>query len=100
MCVTGVGAVTNIILDALFVAVFDLGITGAAWATVIGQILSALFGLFLVLKGQIKVTLEKECFRLHAPLAKKIISCGFTFWIAQMAMGFITLVYNLSLIHI
>ena len=39
MCVTGIGAVTNIILDALFVGVLDLGVSGAAWATVIGQIL-------------------------------------------------------------
>lgn len=54
MCVTGVGAVTNIILDAVFVAVLDLGVTGAAWATVIGQILSALFGTYLVLKGYTK----------------------------------------------
>ena len=48
MCVTGIGAVTNIVLDALFVAVLDWGVAGAAWATVIGQLLSALFGLFLI----------------------------------------------------
>ena len=40
MCVTGIGAVTNIILDAVFVAGLDWGVAGAAWATVIGQILS------------------------------------------------------------
>ena len=43
MGVTAVGAVTNIILDAVFVAGLDWGVTGAAWATVIGQFLSALF---------------------------------------------------------
>lgn len=63
MCVTGIGAVTNIILDAVFIIVFDWGVTGAASATVIGQ----------------------------------IISCGFAFWAAQMAMGFISLVYNSQL---
>ena len=35
-----VGAVTNIVLDPLFIFTFDLGIEGAAWATVIGQIVS------------------------------------------------------------
>ncbi len=37
-------AVTNILLDALFIIVFDWGVAGAAAATVTGQILSALFG--------------------------------------------------------
>ncbi len=63
MCVTGIGAVTNVILDAVFIIIFDWGVTGAASATVIGQ----------------------------------IISCGFAFWAAQMAMGFISLVYNSQL---
>lgn len=97
MCVTGVGAITNIILDAVFVAVLDLGVTGAAWATVIGQILSALFGTYLVLKGYTKVEIKKETFSFNFELSKKIISCGFAFWIAQMAMGLISLVYNSQL---
>ncbi|WP_321004672.1 MATE family efflux transporter [Eisenbergiella porci] len=94
MCVTGIGAVTNIILDAVFVAVLGWGVAGAAWATVIGQILSALFGIFLVVKGFTKAELKKETFSFDWLLSKKIISCGFAFWIAQMAMGLISLVYN------
>lgn len=94
MCVTGIGAVTNIVLDALFVAVLDWGVAGAAWATVIGQLLSALFGLFLISRGYTKVEMGKGIFALDWPLSRKIISCGFAFWIAQMAMGFISLVYN------
>ena len=49
MLVTTIGAITNIVLDALFVAVLDLGVVGAAWATVIGQIFSTLFGAYLIL---------------------------------------------------
>ena len=40
MCVTGIGAVTNIVLDAVFVAGLGMGVTGAAWATVLSQLLS------------------------------------------------------------
>lgn len=97
MCVTGIGAVTNIVLDAVFVAVLGWGVIGAAWATVIGQILSALFGTYLILKGYTKVEIEKETFSFDFELSKKIISCGFAFWIAQMAMGLISLVYNSQL---
>lgn len=94
MCVTGIGAVTNIILDAIFVAVLNWGVAGAAWATVIGQVLSAIFGAYLVFRGHTKVEIEKETFSFDFGLSKKIVSCGFAFWIAQMAMGLISLVYN------
>ncbi|MDD3252204.1 MAG: MATE family efflux transporter [Lachnospiraceae bacterium] len=97
MCVTGIGAVTNIILDAVFVAVLGWGVTGAAWATVIGQLLSALFGAYLIFKGYTKVEIERETFSFDFELSGKIISCGFAFWIAQMAMGLISLVYNSQL---
>lgn len=97
MCVTGIGAVTNIILDAVFVAVLNWGVTGAAWATVIGQIISAIFGTYLVLKGFTKAEIKKETFSFDLRLSGKIISCGFAFWIAQMAMGLISLVYNSQL---
>ena len=55
MCVTGIGAITNIILDALFVAGFHWGVAGAAWATVIGQILSTVFGAWMVFGGRSQV---------------------------------------------
>lgn len=97
MGVTGIGAVTNIILDALFVAVLGWGVAGAAWATVIGQFLSAAFGAFLVIKGYTKIELERQTFVFDMKLSKRIISCGFAFWIAQMAMGLISLVYNSQL---
>lgn len=94
MCVTGIGAVTNIILDTVFVAVLGWGVTGAAWATVIGQVLSALFGAGLLLKRYTKVEIKKDTFVFDSALSGRIVSCGFAFWIAQMAMGLISLVYN------
>ncbi len=97
MCVTGIGAVTNIVLDAAFVGVMGWGVAGAAWATVIGQLLSAVFGAALVGKGYTRVKLGREMLQFDARLAKKLVSCGFAFWIAQMAMGLISLVYNSQL---
>ncbi len=97
MCVTGIGAVTNIILDAIFIIIFDWGVIGAATATVIGQIFSALFGAYLVFGNRTLVEISKNIFRLDKGLCLQIISCGFAFWVAQMAMGFISLVYNSQL---
>lgn len=97
MCVTGIGAVTNIILDAVFIIIFDWGVIGAAGATVIGQIFSALFGAYLVFGNRTQVKISKNIFHLDKELCLQIISCGFAFWVAQMAMGFISLVYNSQL---
>ena len=97
MCVTGIGAITNIILDALFVAGFHWGVAGAAWATVIGQILSTVFGAWMVFGGRSQVQVSRHIFKLKKEIWPEIVSCGFAFWIAQMAMGFISLVYNSQL---
>ena len=94
MCVTGIGAVTNIILDFLFVVVFDMGVQGAAVATVIGQFCSAVFGSVLIFSGRTLVKITGDIFRIRTGLAARIISCGFSFFIAQVAMGLISLVYN------
>ena len=52
-----VGAITNIILDPIFIFTFDLGVKGAAIATVIGQIFSMIFALLVLFirKNGIKV---------------------------------------------
>lgn len=97
MCVTGIGAVTNIVLDALFIIVLDWGVVGAAGATVIGQVISALFGAYLVFGNRTQVRISKKIFRMEKKLCFQIISCGFAFFVAQMAMGFISLVYNSQL---
>lgn len=76
MLVTGVGAVTNIILDALFVAGLGFSVEGAAWATVIGQVLSAVVGLYLVLSGRTLVSVKKEDRRVEKAISQKLLSAA------------------------
>lgn len=97
MCVTGVGAVTNIVLDAVFIIVLDWGVAGAAGATVIGQICSALFGAYLVFGKRTQIRVSRGIFRLERDLCLQMVSCGFALWITQIAMAFISLVYNSQL---
>lgn len=97
MLVTGIGAVTNIILDAIFVGVLGLGVEGAAYATVIGQVVSAVFGAYLVFGGKTLVRITKDTFAIDKEISRKVLNCGFAFWVAQIAMGFIALVYNSQL---
>lgn len=78
----------------MFIIVFDWGVAGAAAATVAGQVASALFGACLVFGNHTQVRVTRGIFRLERGFCFSIISCGFAFWVAQMAMGFISLVYN------
>ena len=55
------------------------------------------FGASLIWRGKTQVEIQAGTFRFDRPLAQKILSCGFAFWIAQMAMGLISLVYNSQL---
>ncbi len=52
MLSTGIGAILNIILDPIFIYVCDWGIEGAAWATVIGQVISFLVGIVYFLRSK------------------------------------------------
>lgn len=97
MAVTGVGAISNIILDAIFIVFLGLGVEGAAWATVIGQVISTVFGIYIVFSGKTLVKISKSIFKINKVISKNILSCGFAFWIAQISMGFIALVYNSQL---
>lgn len=68
------GFVTNIALDALFVAALQFGIAGAAWATVIGQIVTVIpCGLFIVKKC---AGIGKKAFRIRKKLALSVAAVG------------------------
>ena len=76
MCSVVVGAVTNIILDALLIRVLHMQIEGAAIATVIAQIISTLFVLLFLHSKQPMIRLKKNIFRKN--YAKKIVKLGFS----------------------
>ena len=71
-----VSSITNILLDLLFVIVFDMGIAGVGWATLIAQTISAVLTLLLLIKTkqEYKVTLKK--IRLHKDKLIEIIRLG------------------------
>lgn len=87
MVSTLAGAVVNIILDPLFIYAFRWGMTGAAVATVAGQILTAVLSVIYLLRMK-AVKLEGTSFRLHPELMKKYISLGGTSFLSQISLVF------------
>lgn len=83
----------NTALDALFMIWFDLGIEGAAWATVIGQVVSALL-VAVYLKRFKTVPLKRECFRPKAACWGNIARLGMSPCINQIAMMVVQIVLN------
>lgn len=70
-----VAALSNIILDVLFVLVFHWGIAGAAIATLIAQAISGVYCLMKIQKIEF-MTLKKEHFALNPAMAGRLLSLG------------------------
>jgi len=69
-------AVSNIVLDYVLILQFDMGITGAAWATTVGYMLSGIYTLWFFLSGKSELQLSKSGLRLDIPIVKEISSIG------------------------
>lgn len=93
MLCTLAGAAVNTVLDVLFLMVFDMGIAGAALATVIGQAVSAVLVAFYLTRYK-TVRLERACFRPDAALWGNIAKLGMSPCINQLAMMAVQIVMN------
>ena len=76
----------NAIVDYLFVGVFGFGMAGAAWATVLSQLLSAALCFFYILrKGRDLLFTRVDC-RLERSLVKRTLSYGFSSALHQSSL--------------
>lgn len=90
------GAIINTILDPLFIFGFHWGIKGAAWATVIGQVISGLLVIIYFLKFR-KMEMELGMLRPRVPFLKMIVSLGMASCINQIAMAIVQITMNNTL---
>lgn len=85
MVSTLAGAVVNIILDPVFIFIFKWGMMGAALATILGQILTAVLAIWYLCHMK-AVRLQKESFGLHFNLAKQYLALGMTSFLSQISL--------------
>ena len=85
MLSTLAGAVINIILDPIFIFVFKWGMMGAAVATVIGQIVTAVLALWYLMNMKL-IKPSKQDLKLHADITKKTLVLGLTSFLSQISL--------------
>ncbi|MDO4329526.1 MAG: MATE family efflux transporter [Lachnospiraceae bacterium] len=91
------GAVSNIILDPIFIFVLGLGVQGAAWATIISQGLSALWIVRFLTGDQTILKLQKRAFRLKKQRVMDIIGLGLSGFTMSITNCSVQIMYNASL---
>ena len=94
MIVQGSGALLNIVLDPIFIFIFDMGVVGAAVATVIGQISGACIGFFLLWRLRHSFPISPRRFHFSSPLTGEILRIAAPAIVMQSPSSFMTLGLN------
>ena len=97
MLTTCIGAVINLILDPIFIFVFDLGVGGAALATIMSQGVSCLWVLRFLTGKKILLPLRRRHLGVIWPLARQIASLGLSGFIMQATNCLVQVVCNATL---
>ncbi len=92
-----VGTGLNIILDPIFIFVFDMGIKGAALATIISQFVSFLYILRYLYSGQSSLKVKLHHLKLRVDILKEIFAVGSSAFARQVAGSVIAILVNNSL---
>ena len=90
-------SIANIILDFLFIVVFDWGIAGAAWATLISYFSSFLFICWFFMSKHSELQLKLKCLKLEWPIVSEIASLGGVTLARQGIVSLLAIILNNSL---
>ncbi|MDR2698187.1 MAG: MATE family efflux transporter [Candidatus Methanoplasma sp.] len=93
MYIQVLGAISNLVLDPIFIYTFDMGVAGAAWATVVAFGISILLGLYwYLLKKDMFLKLRRQDLRFNKHYQKEILSVG----LPQSAEFSVMNIFNVS----
>ena len=99
LAVTVAAGVANIVLDALFVAVFQFGLAGAAWATAISQTIGGLFPIiYFVRKNDSLLRLTKTSF--SGKILLHTCTNGSSELMSNISASIVTMLYNFQLMRV
>ena len=93
-----IGAVSNIILDPVFIFGFHMGVRGAALATVISQAFSCIWVLSFLFGKKTFLKLRKSTMKLKADIILPCMALGSSLFVMQLSESIISVCYNSSLL--
>lgn len=93
-----IGAVANIVLDPVFIFGMDMGVRGAALATIISQALSCIWVLSFLFGKKTFLKIKPENLRLHAKIILPCVALGSSLFIMQASESIISVCFNSSLL--
>lgn len=88
------GAFLNILLDPLFIFVFDWGIAGAAWASNLSMFATTVYALSYYLRKKTSVRLRWQRIRIYPVLLREVFAIGLSPFFLQIMMGTIVIAFN------
>lgn len=92
------GCITNFIFDPLFIFVFRWGVTGAALATVLGQIVNFVFFIFCLRRMKSFTLTKADILKPEWKVLKKTLTLGISSFITQCAGVVLSILMNRSLV--
>ena len=98
MLVVLTGAVLNIILDPVFIYLFDMGVEGAAWATIISQGVSAVLCIIYLSGKKTSLRLKRENLIVPFSLILPSFALGLASFVMQSTESLISICFNSSLL--
>ena len=93
-----IGAITNIVLDPILIFGFDMGVEGAALATIISQAISAIWVLKFMAGNKTIIRLKKENFKIDKNVLLPAMALGVAPFIMQSTESLLVLCFNSSLL--
>ena len=92
-----IGAVLNIVLDPVFIYAFDMGVAGAAWATILSQAVSAAFAVAFFFGKRTKLRLKKAYLLPKPRILGPVLALGFAPFVMQATEALVNVAFNSSL---
>ena len=92
-----IGAVANIVLDPIFIFGFNMGVAGAAWATIISQAMSCAWVLLFLCGKKTHLRLRVKYMRLSRKIVLPSLALGLSSFIMQASESIISICFNSSL---
>ena len=92
------GAILNIILDPIFIFVFNMGVEGAAIATVISEALNTFLVVSYFASSKSHLNIKKDYLKPNSPIIKDIFAIGMSPFSMQIASSAVTTFYNQGLL--